>query len=234
VIPVRYAKAEKLARRAFRDLSPDEATKAIIVLVAACESARTTVIDADAVMREKDRDAIDGLDGVKRAARGVAGYLRRHPTQVHLVMLEALVESGVRLQDAAGEVTDQTLLLTRLLGAVDAALIPDLLVTRRGPLLHRVVVGPLVYADAIDHTARLPDQPTQLALFLAFLMRTHSLIGSFRHQVGELMPKGGKPRWSVVEALVDGAFQGHGEAACIAAKKFAERNRDVGFRSYPL
>jgi hypothetical protein len=177
-------------------------------LVRQGEAARAWIaaggLNADANERRRKEDArfLKEISHLSFKAKHLAKYLEQEPSV--FPVLAALRSTGLRIVSIKHEPLSRGTALAEFLQSYAAAL-PGSHTAGRGPFLHRTVIGPFVFPEAIDGPARRRGaavfQPSTAVMFGAVLAARQAT-GKGGGQAGDLMPKTGQPLYAVAAALV--------------------------------
>lgn len=152
--------------------------------------------------RKEDGRFLKELSAMPAIARRLAKHLEQG--QAAFALNAALRSTGLRIVSVKDEKLSHATAFAKLLRAYASAL-PGTHTARRGPFLHRVVIGPFVFPKAIDGSARRRGaavfEPSTAVMFGAVLA-TRQATGQGGGQAGDLMPKTGMPLYAVAAALV--------------------------------
>jgi hypothetical protein len=165
--------------------------------------------------------------------------LARHFDQDQTVfpLTDALRATNVRIVSTEEGATLPSDLLAKLLRAYASSL-PKTHTARRGPFLHRSVIGPFVFPKAIDGSAKRRGAgqfaPSTAVMFGAVLAARQAT-GGRGGQAGSLMPKTGKPLYAVAAALVRAVTDDDVDAEGVRTrlKDWIRRNPQVGWTDWP-
>jgi hypothetical protein len=225
----RYAPSTQLFDAKFLRLPQDERVALFYKIVNDCELARVFDWEPDKKNRQMDRDALDQAESAARHARQLAKYCREFPFQAFGGIVAGILESGVHLRIKQDQVpiergaalgAGQSIRLANLLSALADEFEAGRILAKRWCLIHRTRYGPLNFPEPIENLPEtaLPGRGTTLAIYLSFLFRKHSLVGTANFQPGERIPDDGLPRWQLVTHLVQDSLGELGDVKDKASK----------------
>jgi hypothetical protein len=237
-IKKRYRESIAIAEEAFKNILPQTRSDLIKILINDCEAARTYDWAFEQELRQLDRDALREAPQAAREAKRLAAYAMKYIVPLIPGVMASQLDSGVFLRiaeddpDSMATVTwDEThsVRLHDLLAALSANLERKFLAAQRGNLIHRTKVGPLKFPKPIDKQAEIPQPDTCLAIFLAFRLKKFSQTGTWTMKREEMIPREGRPAWSVIEQLVTDTL-GTGDKASAKDRASKVMNRHPGLK----
>jgi hypothetical protein len=206
-IKARYRGSIRIFDDEFRKYSARDRLRVLITVLSLCEDARLYDWSRapEAISRKNDKIALKGARNAVTAIRGFSKFCRDVPGPLMWTLVGAQLETGFRVahkDDVEGTRYDLAIRLAEFLEGIAAEIVKSNPTARA--FFHRTRFGPLLFEQPIDRLARtsLPGPPTCLALFLSFLFRIESRSRSMQFQVGELIPRTGRPYWSLIQKLV--------------------------------
>lgn len=190
--------------------------------------------DLSARHRSNDSSFLEDVEKIPALTRRLASIVEQD--QSTLALAAALRSTRIRLiAPEEAQATPGTALANLL--REYARVLPRYHTARRGPFLHRAVIGPFVYPKAVDSRAEpreaawLMSTPVMFGAVLAARQATSGVLG----QAGNLMPGTGMPLHAVAAALVK-AVTGDDVAAeevRSRLKDWIKRNPSVGWIGWP-
>jgi hypothetical protein len=236
----RYQRSTRRFDVEFAQYSLQERTELLYGILQICETARTFDWTPEQQARDRDRNAISDAKSAEKYARGLASYCQSYPLQSMPALMSAMLKTGVHLrmkgdnepiERGVALSPSHSIRLANLLRRVAEEIASGNLAAKRGPFTHRTRHGPLDYRKPIEDNADLPEPTTALAIYLAFVFRKHSLENQLFLQPGENTPKGGRPRWRLINEFVCEALEADGDFKD-SASKVLRRNPDLGMVGY--
>jgi hypothetical protein len=209
---LRYRESVNLLTGEFANIPYLDRARVIDRLLAQCEAAHNYKWP-DKDFRERDRESIEGAKSAAVHAEKLAKYLRKHQTQTQFALMAAQEKTDVRLwrKDETHSI-NQVEGFANLCDALAKELKGKNLFAKKGGLMHRHQVGPLLFKNPIDDRAGKFDQKTCLAIVLVLLLKMYEAQKTMRFQAGEPMPRSAFSKWEVVHQLVVDAFHGNASA----------------------
>jgi hypothetical protein len=202
----RYRESVNLLTGEFANIPYRDRAGVIHGLLAQCEAARNYKWP-DKDFRERDRESIEGAKSAAIHAEKLAKYLRKHQTQTQFALMAAQENTDIRLwrKDETHSI-NQVEGFANLCDALAMELKGGNLFAKKGALMHRHQVGPLLFENPIDDRAGKFDQKTCLAIVLMLKLKIYEARKTMSFQAGEPMPAGDFSKWEIVHQLVVDAF----------------------------
>ena len=185
--------------------------------------------------RTEDTQFLGEMRATPRLARRLASQLEREGSALPLLAALRATKIGITSPHEPELPTRKA--LARLLRAY-AAELPKAHTARRGPFLHRTMIGPFDFPGAIDGRAA-PRGASRFAPSTAVMygavLNARQITSGGGGQAGDLMPETGMPLHPVAAALVK-AVTGEdlgGEAVRTRLKDFIKRNPKACWMGWP-
>jgi len=191
--------------------------------------------DPNEQRRSEDLGFLGDLKSVNSSVKRLARHFDQN--QAAFPLMAALRSTNVMIVTTEEGATSPSHLLAKLLRAYASTLFKTH-TARRGPFLHRSVIGPFVFPMAIDGAATRRGArlfaPSTAVMFGAVLAARQAT-GEGGGQAGDLMPKTGKPLYAVAAALVRAVTDDNVDAdgVRLRLKDWIKRNPEVGWVDWP-
>jgi hypothetical protein len=165
--------------------------------------------------RTKDANVLADISRQHTAVKRLRTFLKKYSHHASLALGGALLDwkqrrhGKVIFPNIQGERVPLSQVFDELLTCYDSALSHGLHGAKRGPWLHRVQAGALLYPDTapLDKTTSQPNaRLNSLLFYLVFLLRQATSPTPIQSCLGMRMPESGTPHYPLVAVLANAAI----------------------------